>query len=97
MNIQLDPKDLRDVEALAQESGKQVGEMLRELVHEAIAERKQNGAHFSDDGETIAAKQRQALEELIEELDALPPEGFPEPKGRPVSENVDECLYGWKK
>ena|SRR2546427_3390030 len=97
MNIQLDPEDLKDVEALAQESGKQVGEMLRELLHEAIAERKQDGAHSSDDEETIAAKQRQAMEELIQELDALPPEGLPEPKGRPISENVDEYLYGWKK
>ena len=97
MNVRLDPKDQKDLEALASESGKDPGEILRELVHQALTQRKQNGEPSSDDEEAIAAKQRRAFEELTQELDALPSEGLPAPEGRPVSENVDEYLYGWKK
>ena len=44
MNITLDPRDQKDLEALARESGMDPGQLLRELIHEAISGRKQNGA-----------------------------------------------------
>jgi hypothetical protein len=44
MNVKLDPKDERDLEALAREGGKDPGELLRELLHEALLHRKENGA-----------------------------------------------------
>jgi hypothetical protein len=97
VNIELDPKGQSDLEALARESRKDPGTLLRELVHEAIADRKQNGAHSSVDEAATVASQSRALEELIQELDAIPSEGLPAPKERPVSENVDQYLYGWKK
>ena len=93
----LDPEDRKDFDELVSESGKKPGEVLRELVHEALAERKRNGAFSGDDEETIAAKQHKAFEELVREVDALPSEGLPASEARPVSENVDEYLYGWKK
>jgi hypothetical protein len=40
----LDPKDQQDLEALASETGKEPAELLRELVHEALGERKRNGS-----------------------------------------------------
>lgn len=43
MNVELDPKDERDLEALARETGKDPGELLRELLHEALVQRKDNG------------------------------------------------------
>lgn len=39
----LDPKDQRDLEALAEAEGKDAKLLLRELVHEAIEGRKING------------------------------------------------------
>ena len=59
MNIRLetqdlDPEDRKGFEELVSESGKEPGELLRELVHEALAERKRNGqAHPTDDDETL--------------------------------------------
>ena len=93
----LDPEDRKDFEELVSESGKDPGQLLRELVHEALAGRKRNGSHWADDDESVAARQREAIEELIREVDSLPSEGVPAPEARPVSENVDEYLYGWKK
>jgi len=40
MNVELDPRDQQDLEALARANGKEVGEMLRELLHQALAGRK---------------------------------------------------------
>ena len=93
----LDPNDQKDLEALASRTGRNPGELLRELVHEALAERKRNGTLSGEDEDAIASRQRNAFEELIQELDALPSEGLQAPEGRPISENVDEYLYGWKK
>ena len=90
MNVKLDPKDEKDLEALAREAGKDPGVLLRELLHDAISERKRNGS--TGDEEALARKQREAFKQLHAELDALPPEGFPEPDGRPVSERPDEFL-----
>ena len=43
MNVELDPKDQQDLEAIAQAAGKEPGELLRELLHKAIAEQRRNG------------------------------------------------------
>jgi hypothetical protein len=96
MNVHLDPRTKKELDALADAEGKAPEALLRELVHAAHEARARNGAPSSEDEEG-AAKQRRALEDLIEELDALPSEGLPAPEGRPVSENVDEYLYGWNK
>jgi hypothetical protein len=74
MNVELDPVDKKDIEELAQAEGKEVGALLRELVHEAIAERKRNG-DAADVGNDVIRRQREAVEELHAELDALPAEG----------------------
>lgn len=51
MNVQLDPQDKQRIEELARESGKEPDELLRELVHEALQSRKQNGTAGSEDPE----------------------------------------------
>jgi len=43
MDVTLDPKDQKDLEALARASGKDPGHLACELLHEALAERKRNG------------------------------------------------------
>ena len=43
MDIELDPKDQRLLETLSSESGKPVGVLLRELLHEALTSKKANG------------------------------------------------------
>lgn len=90
MDIKIDPDTKKELDALAQAEGKDPEILLRELVHEAHEAR----AQIED---ADVAKQRRAFEELIEELDALPAEGLPAVEGRPVSEHVDEYLYGWNK
>ena len=73
MNVRLDPKDERDLETLASLSGKDPGELLRELLHEAIAERKRNGEteHPKDGDETLyEALNRQGLIGCVEGLPA---------------------------
>lgn len=45
MNVMLDPKDEREIEALARKAGKDPGEILRELVHEVLLQRKENGGN----------------------------------------------------
>ena len=69
----LDPKDQKELEALAFETGKNPGELLRELIHEALVERKRNGqAHPpSDEEETLyEAFNRQGLIGCVEGLPA---------------------------
>jgi hypothetical protein len=69
----LDPKDQKELEALASETGRNPGELLRELVHEALLERKRNGqAHApSDEEETLyEAFNRQGLIGCVEGLPA---------------------------
>ena len=39
MNVELDPHDKKRLLALARESGKEIDELLRELVHEALETR----------------------------------------------------------
>ncbi len=43
MNVTIDPKDQKRLEDLARESGKDPGELLRQLVHAALAGNGQNG------------------------------------------------------
>ncbi|MBI4607168.1 MAG: hypothetical protein HY721_34830 [Planctomycetes bacterium] len=93
MEITLDPRDQKDLEALARANGRAPEQLLRELLHEAIADRKRNGSGPADEaGE--ATRQQRAWDDLTVELDALPvsekAKGF---SGR----DHDEVLYGWKK
>jgi hypothetical protein len=97
MSLKVDPEQERELKALAEATGRPIVEVLHELLGEAIAGRTRNGSLPAGGEETQFLKQPQAFEDLIAELDALPPEGLPEPKGRPVSSNVDEHLFGWKK
>jgi len=68
----LDPNDQKELEALASETGKDVGQLLRELVHEALAERKRNGQAPPRDGEVTLydALNRQGLIGCVEGLPA---------------------------
>jgi hypothetical protein len=68
----LDPEDLRDFEELVSESGKDPGDLLRELIHEALAERKRNGQALpTDEDETFFdALSREGLIGCVEGLPA---------------------------
>ncbi len=55
MNVKLNPKDKRELEALARVTGKDPGLLLRELLHEAILHRKQNGFHKATGDESFLA------------------------------------------
>lgn len=90
MNIDLNPIDKKDIEELARVEGKEVGALLRELVHDAISERKRNSEFPHDDADVIR-RQQEALEELHEKLDALPPEG---PQDGFSGRDHDKVLYG---
>jgi len=90
VNVTLDPNDQKDLEALARASGRNPGELLRELLHEALAERKRNGAASPED-EDVIRRQQEALQELHETLDALPPEG---PQDGFSGRDHDKVLYG---
>jgi len=87
----LDPKDQRELEALASESGKNPGELLRELVHEAPDTRARNG-DSSETESTLLAKQREALKNLHERLDAMPLVRHTD--GLSGSRDHDAILYG---
>lgn len=68
----LDPTDQKDLEVLASKTGKSPEELLRELVHEALTERKRNGETPAQDGEETLydALSRQGLIGCIEGLPA---------------------------
>ncbi len=51
MNVRLDPKDQKELEALAEQIGKDPDELLRQLVHEALSERKRNGTETTEGAE----------------------------------------------
>ena len=89
MNVELNPNDKKELELLARAEGKEPGELLRELLHEAIEERKRNGDAPYDDN--LIRRQQEALEELHETLDALPPEG---PQDGFSGRDHDKVLYG---
>jgi hypothetical protein len=93
VNVPLDPADERELEKLAHAEGKEPGTLLRELVHQAISDRKQSmGA--SNVEEAIAQAQHEEWERLDRALSGLPvsekAKGF---SGR----DHDEILYGWRK
>ena len=94
MNVTLDPKDQNDLEQIALVEGKDPGVLLRELLHEAIAERKQNGHVSNGDEDAVARAQHEEWERLDRNLSALPvSEKAADFSGR----DHDEVLYGWKK
>jgi hypothetical protein len=90
MNVQLDPNDQEYLEALARASGRDTGELLQEIVKNAIADRKRND-HLSDDNMDAIRRQQDALQELHATLDALPPEG---PQDSFSGRDHDKLLYG---
>ncbi len=93
MNVELDANTKKALDLLAQAEGKDPAVLLRELVREAIVERKRNGS-ASRDEDAIARGQHEEWERLDHELSTLPVSekaaGF---SGR----DHDEVLYGWKK
>ncbi len=91
MNIELDPKARRELETLASASGREPGELLRELVHDALETRLRNGDTTEGD-EELLAKQREALKSLHERLDAMPL--VPHTDGLSGSADHDAILYG---
>ena len=81
MNVKLDPKDENDLEALARESGKDPGELISELLHEAILQLKENGAHPSTDAIAVQSCYELALKAgIIGMVDDLPAEYRTNPK-----------------
>lgn len=44
MNVELDPQDKQDLEELARQSGKPLGEVLRQLIRDALRMRTKNDA-----------------------------------------------------
>jgi hypothetical protein len=63
VNVPLDPRDQKELEALAGETGKDAGKLIAELVHEALASRKRNGGISKTPGESFldAAKRLGAV------------------------------------
>jgi hypothetical protein len=90
MNIELDPHDKQRLAALARESGKDIDELLRDLVHEALEGRRENGD--SSEVEALLTKQREALKDLHERLDAMPLVRHTD--GLSGSTDHDAILYG---
>ena len=74
MDIQLDPKGKKEIEDLAHASGRDPGELLRELLHEALIERKRNGKEAElptgEDETLYDALSRQGLIGCVEGLPA---------------------------
>ena len=92
MNVELDPVQERKIEALARETGKSVGEVLRELVDKALP--RESSQPAAEDDESVVTRQRDAWEKLHAELVALPVSE--KAKGFSGADH-DEVLYGWKK
>jgi DNA polymerase III alpha subunit len=93
MDVKLDPNDEKELEALARESGKDPEDLLRELLREAIATRRQNGTPPSDE-DAVARAQHEEWERLDRELSILP---ISEKAAGFSGRDHDEILYGWKK
>jgi hypothetical protein len=68
MNVELDPGDQKDIEELAHSEGKDPGEFLRGLVHEALLQRKANGESESAE----LREQEAAWQAFLAEVDNLP-------------------------
>lgn len=92
MNVELDPSQERKIEALARETGKTVGEVLRELIDNALY--REGDQASAEEVESIVTRQRDAWEKLQAELVALPVSE--KAKGFSGADH-DEVLYGWKK
>ena len=92
MNVELDPSQEREIEALARESGRTVAEVLRELVERGLSRR--GGQPPADEDDSIVTRQRDAWERLHAELVALPVSE--KAKGFSGADH-DEVLYGSKK
>lgn len=89
MNVKLDLKDKSDLEELARLEGKKLPELLHELIHQALLERKRNGAKSEEEA---LRKQGEAWDKLLAEVDALPDV---EPRdGLCASRDHDKILYG---
>ncbi|MBI4605332.1 MAG: hypothetical protein HY721_25490 [Planctomycetes bacterium] len=89
MNVALDPRDQKDLEALARAQGKDAEVVLRELVHEGLAERKRADAKAEEDE---LREQGEAWDDLLAELDTSPDV---EPRdGLCASRDHDKILYG---
>lgn len=91
MNIELDPREQRKIEALTSESGKDPGELLGEIVREALAARTRNGDAHEDEAELLS-RQRKALRDLHARIDTLPV--HPQTDGLSGSSDHDAILYG---
>jgi hypothetical protein len=94
MNIELDPEDRKRAEELSRESGKELSQVLGELVHEALETRAQDGSGSRGDSQAIARSQHEEWELLDRELSGLP---VSEKATRLSGRDHDEILYGWKK
>jgi hypothetical protein len=91
MNVELDPREQRKIEALASATGKDPGELLRELVHEALEIRARNGDALGDEADLLA-RQREALRALHARIDPLPVHSHTD--GLSGSRDHDAILYG---
>lgn len=91
MNVTLDPRDKDDLEAMARVEGRDPTDLLREIVHQAISERKLNGQNFEKEA-NLLARQQVAMQKLLGKLDTLP-ENEPQ-DGLCASVDHDKILYG---
>ena len=94
MDIDLDPHDQKELDAIAFAEGKSSGEVLREIVHQGLSERRRSGASPSDP-ESDLARQAQAWDELLANVDSLPDAGARDEVC--VSRDHDKILYGGPK
>lgn len=83
----LDPEDQKEFEALLSKSGRNPGEVLRQLVHEALQQRACGDE--AEDSSAIA-RQQEELERLYQKLVSLPVAVDDGLSGR----NHDQILYG---
>ncbi|GMU94314.1 MAG: hypothetical protein AMXMBFR4_33720 [Candidatus Hydrogenedentota bacterium] len=84
MNARLDPKYERQIEALAESTGRTDGEVLEEVVQKGLAAMPNNGSRAS------AEEQRQILSAFLDEIDQLP---IGNPSDGFSAEDHDRILY----
>jgi hypothetical protein len=91
MNVEIDPKQERRLEALARSEGKPMGELVHELLDEALLSRERDGSGAESD-EAVARSQRGAWERVFQDFDALP--NIVHGDGLSGSADHDQIIYG---
>lgn len=94
MTIELNSDQKKRLEELARQAGKSPEALASELLDEALGTRERgNGSRPEEPEDALVRKQRQAHENFIKEMDALPLEG---PDDGFSGTDHDKVLYGSK-